>query len=151
MLGLSARELQFAQLVALGVAPAVAAGRVGLSPGRVADVLGLPAVRAIVRHAGRSQIVGSLLPVSITSLRDILVDPAAPAAARVQAARLVWQAAGMLDAAPVASSSPPHAVGHAPPPAGADGELAALRDRLEALRLTLATAQPIDVSPDPLS
>lgn len=148
LLGLSPKQLQFAELLSMGVSAPEAAARVGYAIESAGQLMAHTAVQAYVKHVSRGILNSKLVPISTRTLEHVLKDENAPASARVAAVRLVWTAAGLLEPdRAIPEAAPPTARGEAPPSARADVELAQLRDRLEGLRQWLRSAAPIDVAP----
>lgn len=85
-------------LVRSGSNPTAAAREAGYSEPKVSsyDLLRLPHVAAAIRLERERYISGELANVATGTLHAILVDKAAPAAARVQAARTVLEMSGEI-------------------------------------------------------
>ena len=86
------------ELVRKGGTPTQAARSAGYQAPAVAsyDLLHLPHVQAAIRHERERYISGELANVATGTLHAILVDQAAPASARVQAARTVLEMSGEI-------------------------------------------------------
>jgi phage terminase small subunit len=96
---LTAKQRQFvAALVRNGCAPTHAAKQAGYSDAKTSayDLLRLPHIQAAVRYERERYISGELANVATGTLHAILVDAAAPASARVQAARTVLEMSGEI-------------------------------------------------------
>lgn len=96
---LTPKQRQFVSaLVRSGATPTHAAREAGYSDAKTSayDLLRLPHVVAAVRLERERYISGELANVATGTLHAILVDSAAPAAARVQAARTVLEMSGEI-------------------------------------------------------
>jgi len=96
---LTPKQRQFVVcLVRNGTTPTQAARDAGYNHPKVSafDLLRLPHITAAIRHERQRYITGELASIATGTLRQILTDSEAPAAARVQAARTVLEMSGEI-------------------------------------------------------
>ena len=96
---LTPKQRQFVVcLVRNGNTPTQAAREAGYNHPKVSafDLLRLPHVAAAIKFERQRYISGELANIATGTLRHILTDPEAPAAARVQAARTVLEMSGEI-------------------------------------------------------
>lgn len=150
-LRLSAPERHFAQLVVLGIPHALAAERAGFGTIDGAEVLRRPAVAAAVRSLQLAAIRGQGVVVATATLIEVCEDKDAPASARVSAARVLYAAAGILQAGKTLAEPPTAGPGAAPdyamPAADSADTLRQMMAQLAAMKDRLDRAEPIDVTP----
>jgi hypothetical protein len=96
---LTPKQRQFVTLlVRNGTNPTQAAREAGYATPGVSsyDLMRLPHITAAIRHERQRYITGELASIATGTLRTILTDSEAPAAARVQAARTVLEMSGEI-------------------------------------------------------
>lgn len=146
-------EAAFCDLLMLNLPPKEAAARAGI--GSYSKALRKPGVRALLRDRQAIE-AEALVPVSFSTLRDVMTNPVYPGAAKVSAVKLVWSAVGLLRTgaksaelrAPDPSIPEPKGVA-APSDEGLEQNLQRMRAMLDEMHARLTAAEPIDVTPEP--
>ena len=88
---LTAQEQSFVEALANSGDPAYAFKAAGYKGARnLSIVLRRPAIQAAVIQAQQARLVNEALPTAVATILDIMRNPKAPAAARVQAAKLTF-------------------------------------------------------------
>lgn len=150
-------EVRFCEYVELGLKPAQAAFKAGLSEmpnggdGIATRLVRRPHIQAYMRERSWADMSVRALPASVNTLVDVMEDKTCPASARVSAAKAVLSAVGLLRPQP--KGLQPHQNGDVPAPNGADvpaiGEtLRQSQQLLEVVRAQLMRSEPLDVTPE---